>query len=155
MHTTVPSLKDETSIENSWNRCRSYCLPLVSRIFLGVSSLIFFFLTNADVVLKFVKPMEVKLRSKMSHWPKILRRYEFQDLEGSFCIKKLHHLCLKRHLFSSTFKHFSGPALSKTGWVSLSPSIGFVGVHPPSPNEETSFMDGPLKEKSTIKINFL
>ena len=39
-----PSFKDETSKENSWNRCRSYWLPLVSQIFLDVSSLSFSFL---------------------------------------------------------------------------------------------------------------
>ena len=35
--------------------------------FFDVSSLSFSFFTNADVVLKFVKPIEVKLRTKMSH----------------------------------------------------------------------------------------
>ena len=36
-----PSFKDETFKENSWNRCRSYWLSLVSRIFLDVLSLSF------------------------------------------------------------------------------------------------------------------
>ena len=40
----VVTIKDETSKENSWNRCRSYWLPLVSQIFLDVSSLSFSFL---------------------------------------------------------------------------------------------------------------
>ena len=40
----VVTVKDETSKENSWNQCRSYWLPLVSRIFLDVSSLSFSFL---------------------------------------------------------------------------------------------------------------
>ena len=38
----VVTIKNETSKEILWNRCRSYWLPLVSRIFLDVSSLIFF-----------------------------------------------------------------------------------------------------------------
>ena len=40
----VVTIKDETSKENLWNWCRSYWLPLVSRIFLDVSSLSFSFL---------------------------------------------------------------------------------------------------------------
>ena len=83
----VVTIKDETSKENSWNRCRSYILiPLISRFFFRFLIFEFFFLTNADAVtikpgwyiqIKLVKPMKVKSRSKISHCIEIVIDHRF------------------------------------------------------------------------------
>ena len=46
----IVTIKDETSKENLWNRCRSYWLPLVSQICFRCLIFEFFFFTNAHVV---------------------------------------------------------------------------------------------------------
>ena len=76
-------LKDETS-KKSWNAWKSIGLASFHEFSLDVSSLI---VTTSEFVKKemskmrhlkkFLKPMEVKLRSNMSHWPKIPHRYGY------------------------------------------------------------------------------
>ena len=68
--------------ENSWNQWKSIEHESVSQIFFRC---FIFDCYNISICIKgkvkqkFMKPMEVKLRSKMSHWPKIRHRYEFDQ----------------------------------------------------------------------------
>ena len=69
-------------LKKLWNQWKSIGPALVSRIFFRC---LIFDCYNISICKKgkvkdetskkFVKPMEVKLRSKMSHWPKIPHRY--------------------------------------------------------------------------------
>ena len=70
-----------------WNQWRSMGPALVSRIFFRC------FIFNCynisickkeklkdETSRKFVKPLEVKSRSKISHWPKVLHRYDYRAI---------------------------------------------------------------------------
>ena len=82
----VVTIKDETSKENLWNWCRSYWLPLVSRIFnftvllmkISQRPKISFLVTTCNKkrhLEKFVKPKQYEWRMKISQRPKSLHRF--------------------------------------------------------------------------------
>jgi hypothetical protein len=71
--------------ENSWNRCRSYWFPLVSRFFLDAPSLTFPFFTNADVVtIKDETSKENSWNRCRSYWLPLVSRFFFWCLIFEF-----------------------------------------------------------------------